>query len=234
MNLELEKFSVVSTSIEYDENKNTIKKKYKKNTLLPLSNIELKKLIDHYIISLKKSKIPTPEIIQSFIENDYIIYETKYCGKNIIELGFKISKFDNFRSHILKMLYIIRKAMRSNIYFDPHPKNFVFNKNEEIFYVDFYPPYTDSLKDMILSVVDLSHKEIISKNYSFFTKDFLPEHFCGDFLNIDNNSEKIFNEIYLLEKELGITSSAQIKFIQKAKHIRSIEDLRLKKNIYLL
>ncbi len=232
--MELEKFSVVSTKIEYDKKNDSIKKRYTKNTYLPISIYDLKNLIDDYIFSLKKSNIPTPNIVQSFIEGEQIVYETKYCGKNIIELGFKISNFDNFRNHIFKMLGIIKKAMRSNIYFDPHPKNFVFNKNEDIFYVDFYPPYTDALKNMILKVADPSHKEIINKNYSFFTKDFLPEHFCGDFLNIDNNSESIFNKIYLIEKELEIASRSQTKFIEKAKYIRSIEDLRLKKNIYLL
>lgn len=232
--MELEKFSVVSTRIEHDENNNIIKKKYKKNTLLPLSNIKLKKLIDNYIISLKKSNIPIPGVTQSFIEGEHILYETKYCGKNIIELGFDVSKFDNFKTHIVKMLYIIKKAMKSNIYFDPHPKNFVFNKKGEIFYVDFYPPYTDSLKEMILSISNIDHLEIIKKNYSFFSKDYLPEHFCGDFLNIDKNSDRIFKKIYLIEKELGISSVSQKSFIEKAKYIRSIEDLRLEKKIFLL
>ena len=230
----LEKFSVISTSLEYDKLRNTIKKKYKKNTTIPISIIEIKKLIDDYIILLKNSKIPIPNVVESYIEDEFIIYETKYCGKNIIELGFSISKFDVFKNYIIKMLHIIKKAMKNDIYFDPHPKNFVFNEKDEIFYVDFYPPYTDSLEKMLLSVSSPEHAEIIKKNFSFFKKDFLPEHFCGDFLNIDKNSNNIFNKIYLLEKELGISSSSHKSFIKKAKYIRSIEDLRLKKNIYLL
>jgi hypothetical protein len=232
--LDLEKFSVISTSIENDRLKNIIKKKYKKNTQIPLSTKELKKLIDNYILILKKSEIPIPYIVQSYIEDEFIVYETKYCGKNIVELGFNISKFDNFKDHIVKMIKIIKKAIKNNIHFDPHPKNFVFNKKGEIFYVDFYPPYSNSLKKMRLSIANIDHAELIKKNFSFFTKDFLPEHFCGDFLNIDKDSEIIFNKIYSLEKELGISLNDQKKFIDKAKYIRSVEDLRLEKKIFLL
>ena len=60
------------------------------------------------------------------------------------------------------------------------------------------------------------------------------EHFCGDFLNIDKNSDLIFKNIYSTVKECGLVSNSYESFIEKAKYIRSIEDLRLKKNIYLL
>lgn len=232
--MDLKRFSVISTSLVYNRLNNTIKKKYKKNTQIPLSTKKLKKLIDKYILLLKRSKIPTPDIVQSYIEEEFIVYETKNCGKNIIELGFNISRFDSFKHHIIMMVQILKKAMKNNIYFDPHPKNFVFNKKGEIYYVDFYPPYTNSLKEMRLSVANKNHVEIIKNNYSFFTKDFLPEHFCGDFLNIDKNSEAIFNKIYLLQKESDILLSSKQNFIKKAKYIRSVEDLRLKKKIFLL
>ena len=87
---------------------------------------------------------------------------------------------------------------------------------------------------MILNSTEVINKDLVKKNLSFFEKNFLPEHFCGDFLNIDKNSETIFDKIYLLEKKLGITSVNKQSFIKKAKYIRSIEDQRLEKNIYLL
>ena len=232
--MNLNKFSVLSTRIERDLKRNLIRKKYKKNLVLPLSNLELKKLVDNYISDLKKANIPIPTILNSKLEGETIVYETKYCGKNIIELGFKIEKFDLFKKHIAKMAQILKKAMNKNIYFDPHPKNFVFDNNDEIFYVDFYPPYTDKLKKIRMSQASIEEAEIIDKNFSFFTKDFLPEHFCGDFLNIDEKSESIFKEIYLIEKDQGISLNNEKNFINQAKHIRSIEDLRLKKKIYLL
>ena len=232
--MDLDKFSVLSTIIERDTNRSLIRKKYKKNVVLQLSVSELKKLVDKYITDLKKANIPIPAILNSKIEEETIVYETKYCGKNIIELGFKIEKFDLFKNHIAKMAQILKKAMKKNIYFDPHPKNFVFDNNDEIFYVDFYPPYSDNLKKIRISQASIEHAEIIDKNFSFFTKDFLPEHFCGDFLNIDKKSECIFKEIYLIEKDQGISLNNEKDFINQAKYIRSIEDLRLKKNIYLL
>ena len=231
--MDLDKFSVLSTRIERDTNRSLIRKKYKKNVVLQLSVSELKKLVDKYITDLKKANIPIPAILNSKIEEETIVYETKYCGKNIIELGFKIEKFDLFKNHIAKMAQILKKAMKKNIYFDPHPKNFVFDNNDEIFYVDFYPPYSDNLKKIRISQASIEHAEIIDKNFSFFTKDFLPEHFCGDFLNIDKKSECIFKEIYLIEKDQGISLNNEKDFINQAKYIRSIEDLRLKKNIYL-
>ena len=72
--MDLEKFSVISTSIEHDGLNDIIKKKYKKNTQISLSTKELKKLIDNYILILKKSEIPIPNIVQSYIENEFIVY----------------------------------------------------------------------------------------------------------------------------------------------------------------
>ena len=232
--MDLDKFSVVSTIIEYNQLNNTIIKKYKKNVDIPITTVELKNLIDKYLLSLKDIGIPIPNVIKSYIENQFVVYEIDYCGQNIIELGFDILKFDDFKNHIIKMLTLLKKVINSNIYFDPHPKNFVFNDKNEIFYVDFFPPYTDSLKKLRLSVANKDEVEIIKKNYSFLTGEFLAEHFCGDFLNIDKNSESIFDKIYILEKAMGISLRNQKTFIEKANYIRSIEDLRLAKNIYLL
>ena len=162
--MDLDKFSVLSTRIERDTNRSLIRKKYKKNVVLQLSVSELKKLVDKYITDLKKANIPIPAILNSKIEEETIVYETKYCGKNIIELGFKIEKFDLFKNHIAKMAQILKKAMKKNIYFDPHPKNFVFDNNDEIFYVDFYPPYSDNLKKIRISQASIEHAEIIDKN----------------------------------------------------------------------
>ena len=232
--MDLDKFSVVSTNVEYDMHSNVIRKKYTKNVDLPITIVELKKLTDEYLFSLKDAQIPIPNVTKSYIKNEFIIYESEYCGKNIIELDFDVLKFDNFKNYIIEMLKVVKIAIDNNLYFDPHPKNFVFNDKNKILYVDFFPPYTDNLRKKRLNIADNNELEIIDINYQFFTKEFLAEHFCGDFINIDKNCESIFSDIYLLAKELNMVNSSKEDFMKKAKYIRSIEDLRLEKNIYLL
>ena len=63
--MDLHKFSVVSTIIEYNQLNNTIIKKYKKNVDIPITTVELKNLIDKYLLSLKDIGIPIPNVIKS-------------------------------------------------------------------------------------------------------------------------------------------------------------------------
>jgi hypothetical protein len=231
--MELNKFSVVSTNIEHDIVNNIILKKYKKNTSTDISIEELKELVDSYILTLKSSGIPIPDVIESYVEQDILVYKSKYCGKNIIELGFNISNFDVYTSQIKKMLNLVKIAIKDNLFFDPHPKNFVF-KDTGIFYVDFFPPYGETLKEKRLSIAKPDEKKIINENFDFFTQSFLLEHFCGDFLNIDKNSEEIFKSIYNLCYDMKFSVTSYEDFIKKAKYIRSIEDERLNRGIFLL
>lgn len=231
--MELNKFSVVSTNIYHDVERNIILKNYKKNTSTDISLEEIKDLVDKYLESLKSSNIPIPNLIESYIEKETLVYISEYCGKNIIELGFNISNFDMFVSQIKEMLNLINNAIKDNLFFDPHPKNFVFN-DSNIFYVDFFPPYCQSLKRKRLEIAETSEVKIITENFDFFSKDFLLEHFCGDFLNIDKNSEEIFKSIYDLCYEMKFSLTSYEDFIKKAKYIRSIEDERLKREIFLL
>ena len=122
----------------------------------------------------------------------------------------------------------------NDLYFDPHPKNFVFNKNDDIFYVDFFPPYSDYLKAKRLQVAKSNEKQIIDENYQLFTKEFLVVHFCGDFLNIDLKFEGVFDKIYAIAKNMGIYTGTLMDFASEAKHVRHIEDTRLQQDIYLL
>jgi len=232
--VQLNDFSVVSTNIEYDHISNIIRKTYSMNTSIDITVTELKILIDEYLVSIQDANIPISKIINSYVKGSYLVYESKYCGKNIIELGFDMSKFDDFTIYIAKMLEVVKKAKYSGIYFDPHPKNFVFNTEGDIFYVDFFPPYTDYLKAKRLNCASKDEIQIIEENYQFFTKEFLAEHFCGDFLNIDLNAEDIFEKIYSMSKDIGLYTGSLNDFVCKAKHIRHIEDMRVKKNIFLL
>lgn len=231
--MELNKFSVISTNIELDKEKNTIKKTYKKNTNLGLNTIELKSLIDRYILSLKRAAIPIPEVINSYISNERIIYESTYCGKNIIEMGLNNANFGSFLPQIAEILDVIKSAINADLYFDPHPKNFVF-EDSRIYYVDFFPPYCSELLNKRLEIAKSSEVDLIRENYSFFTKDYLTEHFCGDFLNIDKKFEQFFYLIYKTCVEMGLSNSNLVEFSKKAKYIRGLEDERLAKGIYLI
>jgi len=106
--VELNKFSVISTNVEYDRNNNIIRKKYSMNVDIDITTIELKTLIDKYLLSIQDINIPISKIVNSYVEGDHIVYESEYCGRNIIELGFDISKFDNFKIYIAKMLEIVK------------------------------------------------------------------------------------------------------------------------------
>jgi len=232
--MKLNEFSVVSTNVTLDKSIGLITKKYLMNVDLGISTIHLKGLVDKYFLSIKEADIPIPEILQSYIEDELLVYETIYCGQNIIELGFDVSKFSFYKTHINKMLETIKLAIKSNIHFDPHPKNFVFDDNDEIRYVDFFPPYDDYLKSKRLHYAAQDEVQLIKENFKFFTKDFLVEHFCGDFLNIDKSSELIFEEIFQMAKDIGIYSDSFENFKSKAKNIRRVEDTRLQRKIFLL
>jgi hypothetical protein len=232
--VQLNDFSVVSTNVELDTKSNIIKKTYSKNVEIDITTIELKELMDHYIHSLKVSNITIPEIVSSYIQDDKVVYECEFCGKNIVEAGLKKSNFDKFIPSITKMLKLINQAILNDLYFDPHPKNFVFNKDNNIFYVDFFPPYSDYLKSKRLQVAKTNEKQIISENYQFFTKDFLAAHFCGDFLNIDHNFVEVFDKIYAIVKSIGMYTGSLTDFTSEAKYVRHIEDKRLQQDIYLL
>jgi len=232
--MELNKFSEVSTSLVHDIEKNIIKKTYKKNTQIDLSINDLKELVDQYIYSLESSGISVPAIIDSYILDDELIYETEYCGKNIVELGLNTTNMKTYFSHIDAMMGIIKLAIKSDIFFDPHPKNFVFN-GSHISYVDFFPPYSDYLIKKRMSIASTKQEaQIISENFNFFKKEYLIQHFCGDFLNIHKDLIVVFNSIYKKSVEMELFSGSFDDFSTKAKYIRNIEDVRLSKNLFLI
>jgi hypothetical protein len=232
--MSLSDFSVVYTNVELSSDGNILKKTYSLNVDIDLAIDELKKLMDDYLYSLISMKIRVPRIIDSRIEEEKIIYECEYCGKNIIELGLSLTNYEQFKPYFIKMIGVIALAKFNDIYFDPHPKNFVFNEKKEIFYVDFFPPYSDYLLEKRLKIAEKDEIKIITENYNYFTKNNLMQHFCGDFLNIDRNFDCIFKYIYNLVKELGFYNKSLDQFIFEARKIRETEDLRLQKNIYLL
>ena len=196
--------------------------------------VGIKKLLDDYIELLQASNINMPEVMTSYIQGKNLVYEEKYCGKNIIELGLTVENFDKFKPLVAKMLEVINQAMIADVYFDPHPKNFVFDSVFNAYYVDVFPPYSDYLKMKRLEVAADNEKQIITDNWNFFTKEFLAAHFCGDFLNIDRSFENCFGQIYEIVQNLKMFNGKSDEYIALAKKIRNTEDIRIEREIYLL
>ncbi len=232
--MDLSSFSVFSNDIALDTEKGIITKTYSLNVDVDISHHELKKLMDDYILSMRKANINIPKVIDSSSDEHSITYVCEFCGRNIVEIGLTMDTFLNFKIHIKRMLEMVSLAMKNRLYFDPHPKNFVFDKNDNIYYVDFFPPYTKELKEKRLAIAKESEKKIISDNYDYFHDNFLPPHFCGDFLNINPKFEIFFSEIYNEASNLEIVSDSLEEFIAVAKSIRRTEDLRIERKIDLL
>jgi hypothetical protein len=225
-------FSVLGTAVHYDAG--TIEKSYKPNVNLGVSLEDIKKQIDLYIQDLNQAGVPLPKVINSGIRTGKIHYQCEAKGQNIIELGFTPDNADDFREHFKSMLKVIDKAANANLAIDPHPKNFVF-EDESISYVDFYPPYGNVFDNWRLAIVQTeAEKDIVSKNLSYFQKPYLAQHFCGDFLNIDRNSVKIFKTIYEIAIELKLFTGSFSEFETEATQIRALEDQRIAADIYLV
>ena len=160
-------FSVISTNVFHDIENNIIKKSYQTNVEIGMSTEQIKGLIDDYIKKLQVAGISIPRVKDSYLENKKIFYNTDYCGENIIESGININNFNDFHSKINKIAEILKIAVSNSLYLDPHPKNFVFNELNSIFYVDFYPPYSSYLKSMRLKIAKPDEYSLISENFDF-------------------------------------------------------------------
>ena len=232
----LNNYSVINTSLQIRSIKGVqyIEKTIRPNVSIPLSPQELKALIDQYIVDIKASEIPLPEVKESFIVKDGLIYICRYEGPNIIQ---------QFTTHHLvsgdglealeQIIQILAKAKQENLFIDPHPKNFVWN-GERVHYVDFCPPYVKDFMEMRIGMARNGELDIIEKNFSYFGPEYLFYHFAGDFFNVNPEiSEDFFRNLHQQLITSNVIKSSYFNFIDKAKKIRKLEDLRLKKGIYL-
>jgi len=87
---------------------------------------------------------------------------------------------------------------------------------------------------MRLKIAKPNEYSLISENFDFFTDKFLAMHFAGDFLNIDVKFEDVFEQIYTIMIKHDLYEGSLSQFINGAKRIRSIEDERLHRSIFLL
>lgn len=232
----LSSYSVINTNLRIksiDGNK-FIEKHIQPNISLPCSIQQLKAFVDKYILEIKSTGVPLPEIRESYITNDKLIYVCNFEGPNIIEAFSVYQLWDGEGYEALKQIInVLSLAKQHGCFLDPHPKNFVWN-GEKVHYVDFSPPYIKEFMEMRISLANNEELPIVEKNLSYFSPENLFYHFAGDFLNINQK----LPEDFLMNLYRQLISAKAIKtsysnFINRAKKIRELEDLRLKKKIYL-
>ena len=95
---------------------------------------------------MKAAGIPVSEI-----ENkEDLNYVVPYHGKNLIEQELTPPTFNQYGHFIEKIFEVLKNAYIAGVSLDPHVKNFVFDQEEAITYVDIYPPYLEEYKEIIL------------------------------------------------------------------------------------
>ncbi|WDP88930.1 MAG: hypothetical protein HUN04_03955 [Desulfobacter sp.] len=230
-------FSVLNTSFELLDINGTpcIKKIIRPNTALSEKMAEIKQLTDRYIKQLRKKGIPLPVVEESFNEGDRLIYICHFHGPNI-QQNFSLDDLMQGDNDVVEQISkIISLAVQSGLFIDPHPKNFVCDKENVVHYVDFSPPYIQEFMEMREAMAEGEELEIIQKNFSYFGPDYLPFHFVGDFFNIyPEIPESVLSFLYeTLSKNVAVRCEFR-PFIEQAKKVRALEDLRLAKSIYLM
>ena len=230
------KFSVINTNVKLyvDGPNHFVKKTIKPN--LVYNNVSIDKIkswIDRYIEILIKANIPLPPISDEKIIGKNIIYNCDFMGKNITQLFSPIESIIDNKIILDKIIEIIYCAQKNDVYLDPHPKNFVV-KGEEVFYVDFTPPYQiKEYRDSRLGLEsNRAKKKFIYDNFKVFSPINLFYHFIGDFLKISSNSTFI-NLLYKKISHNGFLLSNIEEGMTIARSIRKLEDERDLKGIKL-
>ena len=232
---ELKKYSVINTNIKEVKrgNKVFLIKSYKPINMKVYGLKWIKKKTDEYIEGLVNKGVKMPQIQDSFIDKDKIAYIVEKVGENLFDKGFNTFNFKNFEEDMLAILNIFKIVKKNNLYFDPHPKNFVFN-NKVVFYVDFFPPYSYEYNEKRVSLSEGEERSIVEKNLSYFKGKYLLPHFCGDFLNINRDFSNIFDWLYELILSVFPDIENFDEFVKIANKIRNTEDIRLERKIYLI
>ena len=232
----IEDFSVLNTKLDFYHHQDRvfIKKTVTPNVDLGISMSALKTWFDQYLLQLKCAAIPLPIIRQVDILEESLVFHCLYRGQNIVEAFPSIEALLAEPSVLHQIIEIINRAVKSNVYLDPHAKNFVL-ENNQISYVDFSPPYIEKYIDHRLKLAkDKLEWEIMSRNFGYFSPGELIYHFVGDFFNVFGvDAEDSIKKLVEFLVAHQYTEDSAYKFMQHAKAIRLLEDLRLEKEIFL-
>ncbi len=224
-------FSTNSTEIElYGER---IKKKIKLENGKPIEIIY--GMILSYIEKIKKANIPLPKIYSTKIENNELIFDSKFQGYNLLQkqnISNPSEWYNKHRDKIYTIFSILKKAQDNKLDLDPHVKNFVINESGEIYYTDFFPPAQEDYYKLRLTIA-FEEKEILEKFFKVYHYSTLGVHFFADLLKENNGFIELSQEFYNLSRSSSMFNGSHQEFLNVAEKIKSIELERVKRKISL-
>jgi len=232
------RFSVHNTLVRRVQldGKPFIEKTIRCNVPLPMSLDELNGSFAEYREHLQAAGIAMPSVVESRVDGDCIVCLCEDGGPNLVERYERPEALVRSAPDVVaSVARVLKKAMAADVALDPHIKNFV-GQGPDLLYVDFSPPLVDSYIDARLSVAsDPEERSILQKNFSYFTADSLPYHFAGDFLNLDPGAEALFPDLHAVLQQEGLIPGVGLRdFTSTASSIRALEDLRLRKQIFMI
>ncbi len=231
------RFSVHNTRVRRvaRDGKRMVEKTIRPNAPLASSLAEVGAQIAEYRRLLLAAGIRMPAVAEARVETDCIVYLCEDGGENLVEQYGDPEALLRDRDAVASAAAILRQAADAGVSLDPHIKNFV-GENGDLLYVDFSPPLVQPYVEMRCSAADGAEEErILRRNFLYFTPEFLPYHFAGDFLNVHPSAGRLFPDLHALLTEAGLLSGVELDtFSRRAREIRELEDLRLQKQIFMV
>lgn len=179
-----------------------------------------------YITVLQRTGIPLPKISSHAQEENTLRFTCRYEGPNLQQLLQNQEATlltTHFAPLLSQIISIFQLAQAQNISLDPHPKNFVVNKHQQVHYVDFSPPLLPQYAVLLLASLDHRLREPIEKNLACFEPQNLGYHFAADLIKSSPRFYSILPELYQLFSAGGIIQGSLEEFHQRAEEIKSIE-----------
>jgi len=213
-----------------------IEKTIRCNVRLPFSLEKLKGYLEDYRGMLIDAGVRMPDVVDSRVVGDRVKYVCEDGGDNLVERYTSPGELvRDYPQVVLQVIDILRLAIDAGISIDPHIKNFVGDAGG-LLYVDFSPPLIDGFVNARYSVArDDRERRILQANFSYFTAPYLPFHFAGDFLNIDDTADELFPDLRELLITAGLIEDVTMSsFAEQAKAIRALEDERLSRDIFMM
>ena len=192
-------------------------------------------MIKKYYSQILESGINIPKIENISLRSNKIVCSMNYEGKNLIEKKFNYSNVQLFSKYLDKIFEIIKLAKKNKIKIDPHIKNFVINSQDQVFYVDIFPPYCkeyETLRELFYQTEE--EKKICNQNFTFFNSSNLFYHFVSDIIKIDTRFHYKIDFFYKKLRKIKAINSSKSFFKKKVIQIMKIEKLRIKKKYFLV
>jgi hypothetical protein len=206
------------------------------NVRLPFSLENLAHHMSEYQESLVAAGVAMPKVFDVRIENDCLIVLCEDGGLNLIDQYETLERIMSSSENVVaNVVAVLHKVIVAGVCIDPHIKNFV-GKGEDLLYVDLSPPLTEGYVAARLSVAaGADEHQILQDNFSYFRPEFIPYHFAGDFLDIDPAAEAIFPALHSILSNQGLIDGVDLApFTSEAKQIRQLENLRLRRGIFMI